>query len=274
MGRVRGSLEQPQNVFRTLKPQMSEQEKSSQKPGEFEQILVKLKAEEIVNLNDFPSVNIDFLNRYLSSNPLETDKERTIVYYEVDEENELIAQQTLSFEHEAVATKIAIQLWNWNRYTVKNGRVTTGHACFQFANGLDQRKIRLMPDAAFVSADVFQSLTEAQMCTYTGEPFSPLFVLEVDTLTEGSTRLAEVEREMEIYFEKGQVRLAWAIDPKNKLMYTYSNEEVGAPAVRSSDSTWRDLDGGDILPGFVVRKKELDRAISGVVMFNVGTSTP
>jgi hypothetical protein len=70
---------------------------------------------------------------------------------------------------------------------------------------------------------------------------------------------------MGIYFENGHIRLAWAIDPINNLMYVYTCDQVGSTFVRSADSSWRDLGGGNILPGFVVKSKQLDRVMSQVL---------
>jgi Uma2 family endonuclease len=156
-------------------------------------------------------------------------------------------------------TEIAFRLGYWNRYKRLNGRVTTGNGVFHFDDG-NAKQSCTMPDVAY-STNLHQQLSKS-LWTYKEEPFSPLFVCEVDTLADAHPRLGETDAKMKIYFEQGVVRLAWAIDPENKIMYVYHNDAVGMPPIRSQDSTWRDLDGGDILPGFVLYKKLLNRAIS------------
>ena len=56
------------------KQQSNRQDKSDQQ-SEFQKLLMKLKAEETVNLSSFPSITIDFLNDYLCKHRLETDKQ-------------------------------------------------------------------------------------------------------------------------------------------------------------------------------------------------------
>ena len=151
-------------------------------------------------------------------------------------------------------SKIAALLENWNVNNRMDGRVTTSHGAYHFDVTDDEEeeeigKKCLIPDVAYTTAHVHQTLTEEQALTYRGAPFSPIFVVEVDTLTGNQFRLGEVDKKMELYFQSGDVRLGWALDPANKIMYTYANRFVGDQPVRSADSSWRDLDGGEILPG-------------------------
>jgi hypothetical protein len=229
----------------------------------FQTLLNHLQKEDIVNLTtEYPKISITCLNEYLSHNPLETTKFRTIGYYEQDEEGTITPQEMVVLGKEIVVAEIALQLGKWNENKRFGGRMTTAQGAYHFKeidSDEEEKLTQLIPDVALIGPETFQSLTENQLSTYR-EAVSPIFVVEVDTLT--GPRFAEVDRKMKIFFEKGQVRLAWAIDPENMIMYVYSNSVVGGVPVRSNENSWRDLDGGEILPGFVVLKKQLDRCLS------------
>ncbi|KAL3894195.1 MAG: hypothetical protein SGCHY_005416 [Lobulomycetales sp.] len=59
------------------------------------------------------------------------------------------------------------------------------------------------------------------------------------------------------------VKLAWLIDPKNKIMRVYTkNASDPAGYSCSEDLSWRDLDGGSVLPGFKVSSFSLDAVMN------------
>jgi Uma2 family endonuclease len=74
--------------------------------------------------------------------------------------------------------------------------------------------------------------------------------LAVEVLSEGNTK-AERARKVREYFEAG-VRLVWLIDPKKRTARVYSSLDHSV-LVRADQA----LDGGDVLPGFVLPLKEL-----------------
>jgi Uma2 family endonuclease len=77
--------------------------------------------------------------------------------------------------------------------------------------------------------------------------------LAVEVLSEGNTK-AEMARKVREYFEAGVI-LVWLIDPKKRTAQVFSTIEK-AVLIRSNQS----LDGGDVLPGFVLPLAEfLDR---------------
>jgi Uma2 family endonuclease len=69
-------------------------------------------------------------------------------------------------------------------------------------------------------------------------------------LSEGNTR-AEMARKVREYFEAG-VRLVWLIDPKKRTARVFSVPERSV--LIRADQT---LDGGEVLPGFVIRLTDL-----------------
>jgi hypothetical protein len=62
--------------------------------------------------------------------------------------------------------------------------MTTSQAAYHFKDERNGKNKCLMHDVGFATADLHQLLTEKQFWTYKGEPFSPIFVVEVDTLTD------------------------------------------------------------------------------------------
>ncbi len=74
--------------------------------------------------------------------------------------------------------------------------------------------------------------------------------LAVEVLSEGNTK-AEMVRKVREYFD-ASVRLVWLIDPKKRTARVFSAPEKSI-LVRALQS----LDGGDVLPGFVLSLADL-----------------
>jgi len=74
--------------------------------------------------------------------------------------------------------------------------------------------------------------------------------LAVEVLSEGNTK-PEMARKVQEYFEAG-VRLVWLIDPKKRTARVFSGLDQSV-LVRANQA----LDGGDVLPGFVLPLKDL-----------------
>jgi len=74
--------------------------------------------------------------------------------------------------------------------------------------------------------------------------------LAVEVLSEGNTK-PEMTRKVREYFEAG-VRLVWLIDPKKRTARVFSGLDHSV-LVRADQA----LDGGDVLPGFVLPLKDL-----------------
>jgi Uma2 family endonuclease len=74
--------------------------------------------------------------------------------------------------------------------------------------------------------------------------------LAVEVMSEGNTR-AEMARKVREYFDSG-VRLVWLIDPRRRTARVFSSAQKSA-LVRADGV----FDGGEVLPGFVVRLSDL-----------------
>jgi len=105
-----------------------------------------------------------------------------------------------------------------------------------------------IPDAAFISWD---RLPGRKRPTVPIPLLAPDLVVEV--LSESNTK-AEIDRKLGEYFRAG-VRLVWVVDPKKRIARVYTS------ARRSKRITEKQsLDGGSVLPDFVLPLKELSTA--------------
>jgi hypothetical protein len=112
-----------------------------------------------------------------------------------------------------------------------------------------------------VPRKIDKTLALKQRWIYQEEPFVPIFVVETNTLTGPKSELQHLDYKMrEEYFKHG-VKLGWLIDAKNKIMIEYSRTNdptrIGEVDV-SEDHSWRDLNGAEVLPGFLIKSVELD----------------
>ncbi len=102
-----------------------------------------------------------------------------------------------------------------------------------------------IPDLSFLSWDKLPGREAPR------EPIPDLAPdLAVEVLSEGNTR-AEMARKVREYFE-ARVRLVWLIDPKKRSARVFSTADKSA--LVCADQT---LDGGDVLPGFVLLLSDL-----------------
>jgi Uma2 family endonuclease len=96
-------------------------------------------------------------------------------------------------------------------------------------------------DGAFVSNEQLEGLTDAEKHSFA--PVVPEFIIEVRSDTDSVGKLLSKMKEVWI---KNGVRLAWLIDPLNRVSYIFradGSEEV----LKGFD---RELSGEDVLPGF------------------------
>jgi Uma2 family endonuclease len=102
-----------------------------------------------------------------------------------------------------------------------------------------------IPDVSFIAWDRLPGRESPR------EPIPDLAPdLAVEVLSEGNTK-AEMARKVREYFDAGVI-LVWLIDPRKRTARVFSTVEKSA-LVRADQT----LDGGAVLPGFVVRLADL-----------------
>ncbi|OQS02063.1 hypothetical protein THRCLA_21517 [Thraustotheca clavata] len=158
-----------------------------------------------------------------------------------------------------VAATIAQHINNWAGYSVYGGRVTTSQGAFILGNDRDVR----MPDVAYIPREVHRNLMPAQMRSNRGELFDLTFVVEIDELSGQGSQLQNLDRKMRNYYFDNGVQLGWLIDPRpnGRIMYDYFLDEHGELKC-SSNSVWRNLDGRNELPEFILYSEVLDMALN------------
>ncbi|KAF8976746.1 hypothetical protein BGZ46_007990 [Entomortierella lignicola] len=202
----------------------------------------------------------NLLNDWLKTHTLVIEKE-PISHFELDSKGRLIPMLQTPIRKEVVVAEIARQLGSWNIQSRINGAVTTSQGGFNFSR-TGGRNIRA-PDVAFTPKKTYRSLSEAQLDTFKGDPFNPTFVVEVESISFKSD-LETLKTKFKTDYIPAGVKLGWLVDPINKEIYIFKPyiRAVSQKLVRCTKHGWKDVSGGDILPGFQLEIWSIDEAIS------------
>ena len=150
-----------------------------------------------------------------------------------------LVEKAMGFEEARVAFRLGMLVGS---YVDQNdlGICVGADGMMRIAPGL----VRI-PDLSFIAWDKLPGRESPQ------EPIPDLAPdLAVEVLSEGNTK-AEIARKVREYFAAG-ARLVWLIDPKKRTARVFSTVERSV-LVRADQA----LDGGDVLPGFVVLLSDL-----------------
>ncbi|KAE9019690.1 hypothetical protein PR003_g13264 [Phytophthora rubi] len=232
------------------------------KPKPHEDVLTRLVRDlktkkTLCRVKDYPGVELEQLNLHVKklgplANPVFGEQPAFFV-----DEGRYIPYRMVVYGNEKVAAKIGRVLDEWATWSGKGGRVTTSQGAFIF--GIDVR----MPDVAYTPRDTDRDLSTESTWTYRGDPFVPTFVVEIDKLSGRGSQRSALDRKMRNeYFQHG-VQLGWLIDPRPDFqrMYEYYLDDNGD--VQCSDNIeWRDLEGGDVLPGFTLVRTDLEMVLN------------
>ena len=129
------------------------------------------------------------------------------------------------------------------------------------ANVLADRSV-IMPGVCWVDRQTHRGLTEGQLTSYK-EPLSPTFAMEIDFIISSpraSSKRRWLEEKTHRYFNLSACRLLWLVDPVAHVMIVYRRTANGYE--KDEDETWRDLDGEDVLPGFVLKSQWLEQTVN------------
>ncbi|CAK4639315.1 unnamed protein product [Aphanomyces euteiches] len=232
-------------------------------PKRLEQLVHDLKTKKcLCCARDYPGITLDELNQYVEEhgplvNPLFGEQPA----FFIDEDHFTLYRMTV-YGCAIVAAKIAELVGDWAKWSTHSGRVITGQGAFILEQTTGTRKVR-MPDVAYAPRACQRNVLAQHVWACGSGPFAPTFVVEIDKLAgEGSRRQALDVKMRNDYFQHG-VQLAWLIDPRpqHRIMYVYSIDAEGRVHC-DGHSTWRDLDGGDVLPGFYLHKTDLDMVLN------------
>jgi Uma2 family endonuclease len=141
---------------------------------------------------------------------------------------------------EALLSAVIVQIL-WNFVEARDLGLVLG------ADGMVRLKIGLVriPDVCFISWDRLPAgeLPDEAIAGVVPD-------LAVEVLSKGNTE-AEMKRKLREYFQAG-VRLVWLIEPKTQTARVYASPTKMQQIVRDEA-----LDGGQVLPGFVLPLKQL-----------------
>lgn len=205
---------------------------------------------------DYPGVDLDQLNaRVRELGPIVSPVFGEQPEFAIDDFGRFVPLTEFIYGNAVTASHIACSLGFWASHRQgAGGQVTTAQGTF-----IDAPHDVRMPDISYAP----RWSPPVSVWTYRGEPFSPSFVVEVDTLSGSHSQLAALDRTMRNEYFPNGVRLGWLIDPDpdRRVMYVY---RIGAQGhvVRHDSSEWRDLKGEDVLPGFELTAAELEMAVS------------
>ncbi|EEY60099.1 uncharacterized protein PITG_12409 [Phytophthora infestans T30-4] len=213
-------------------------------------------------VKDYPGVELEQLNNHAKKlgplvNPVFGEQAAFFI-----DEGRFCPYRMVVYGNMKVAAKIARVMDTWATWSGEGGRVTTSQGAFILEQRPGKPNVR-MPDVAYTPRDDDRNLTREQMWTYRGDPYVPTFVIEIDELSGRGSKLSALDGKMRNdYFQHG-VQLGWLIDPRPdvQLMYEYYLDDDGG-VQRSNNSAWRDLDGGDVLPGFKIRAPVLEMVLN------------
>ncbi|NET35980.1 MAG: Uma2 family endonuclease [Cyanothece sp. SIO1E1] len=128
---------------------------------------------------------------------------------------------------------LAVQLGIWAEQD-GTGLGFDSSAGFTLANGATRS-----PDAAWIKAERWNTLTEAEKASFA--PICPDFVIE---LRSASDSLRSLKAKMQEYIDNGAL-LGWLIDRKNRTVYIYRHNQT--PQILENPDQ---IIGGPELPGF------------------------
>jgi Uma2 family endonuclease len=150
-----------------------------------------------------------------------------------------LVEKAMGFEEARLAARL---IYLVNSYLDDNdlGICVGADGMMRIAPGL----VRI-PDMSFVTWDRLPGRESPR------EPIPDLAPdLAVEVLSDGNTK-PEMARKVREYFDAGVI-MVWLIDPKKRTARVFSS--VGKSVLLRADQA---LDGGDVLPGFVVRLSDL-----------------
>ncbi|CAB4446885.1 unnamed protein product [Rhizophagus irregularis] len=215
--------------------------------------------EENINLDNldldrsYTVEEFELISKKLKFSSIEI-KGQPVNLFELDESGKLVPMPPTVISMEAVACEIARQLANWNVWTRQNGIVTSSQGGYDFNVG-GLVTIRA-PDVAFLTRDVYDDLTQEQRDSFQGDPFSLIFAVEVSDLSDRSVfQNLDDKIKYEYFAPESSVKRVWLVDPKNKQIHLYRRGMNRYPW------GWRNIDGGEVLPDFILDVSEIDEII-------------
>ncbi|OWZ09031.1 hypothetical protein PHMEG_00018327 [Phytophthora megakarya] len=158
-----------------------------------------------------------------------------------------------------LAAEIASTVGSWATWSGTQSSTLLSKGAFIFDELTRKPTTVRTPDVAFTSYQAQRIVDNFELWKHGGRPYTPTLVVEIDYLSGEHSQLDVLDHKMRNqYFHHG-VQLGWLIDPRLECrkMYEYKCNEAGEVYCVDNDQ-WRDLDGGDVLPGLHISKIGLE----------------
>ncbi|KAJ0393276.1 hypothetical protein P43SY_001095 [Pythium insidiosum] len=216
--------------------------------------------------DNYPGVTVDDLNAYVTGNgPIYNPSFGSQCAFDV-QDGFFDPCKEIDAKMVQVIECIQAQMRHWARISRFRGHVggpSVGYSLDRTPvrrGGLERWDVLVrFPDVAYVTRWQHRSMSQEQMWSYCGAPFAPWVVANVDALSGPESRLAALDRQMRAEYLAHGVMMGWLIDPRpgRRQMIVYWRGARGQ-ITRDPDTSWRNLDGGDVLPGFELSAGRLE----------------
>ncbi|RIA82541.1 hypothetical protein C1645_862467 [Glomus cerebriforme] len=210
----------------------------------------------------------EYINNQLKTRTIQLNR-KSVNLFEY-KNGKLIPIPHVSNARETVVSEINRQLGNWNLETHQNGRVTSSQGGFDF--NIEGTRTIQAPDVAFTPSQMTRKLDELQNWSFQGQPFTPIFIVEVDFIeTEAQLQVFDDRFRNEFFALGTSVELGFLVSigkDNNRLVGNIHSWRwcKNSNTVRHYEHGWRNMDTSvhdwQILPGFILDVEMIEEAIS------------
>ncbi|ETI48316.1 hypothetical protein F441_07628 [Phytophthora nicotianae CJ01A1] len=213
---------------------------------------------------DYPGISEEDLNKYIKDHgPLVNPVYGEVHGYWIDGDFFTPYRNVVPGCCE-LAPEIAVLLGRWMDWsgTRKRGTILLSKGGYIFDERTKRPTTVRSPDVTYTPRHATRNSGDLELWQRGQEPYAPLFVVEIDYLSGEDSQFIALDQKMRNQFFSHGVQLGWLIDPRpgSRKMFEYKLDEAGKMH-RVDNEEWRDLDGGDVLPGFRVDKTDLEMVL-------------
>ncbi|KAG3108522.1 hypothetical protein PI124_g11962 [Phytophthora idaei] len=167
-----------------------------------------------------------------------------------------------------LAPKLAALVGNWMDWSGigKRSTILLSRGAYIFDERTGKPTTVRTPDVTYIPRRASRNPKDLELWQYGQEPYAPSFLVEIDYLSGEESQFVALDQKMQNQYFRHGVQLGWLIDPRPgfRKMLEYKRDEAGR-LYRVDNDEWRDLDGGDVLPGFCINKTDLEMDPNGDV---------
>ncbi|KAJ8539096.1 hypothetical protein ON010_g12774 [Phytophthora cinnamomi] len=213
--------------------------------------------------SDYPGVSEKILNEYLAQHgPLTNPVFGKMRVFWIDEGYFIPGRDVVPGCCE-LAPEIGARVSRWASWSGKRGSLMLPVGAYIYDKRSGTPTTVRMPDVTFIPRSARRDRGAPQLWKLnSGELYAPSFVVEIDRLSGEESQLDALDAKMCNEFFQHGVQLGWPIDPRPECrkVLEYKLDEAGK-VYRVDDDSWRDLDGGAVLPGFHLSKTDMEIAL-------------